>query len=528
MATADDRYILSIDLGTSGSKTALTTIFGAVIDFDFEAVPLHLGSGGAAEQDPEDWWHAVMVTSRRLISKHQELADRIVGICVSAQWSGTVPLDENGNHLMNSVIWMDSRGDRYVRKLISGPVKIEGYGIGKLIKWIRLTGGAPAVSGKDPVGHIHLIKNEFNDVYRKTRMFLEPKDYLNYRLTGKMAASFDSVTCHWVTDNRDLSTVDYDKRLLKITGLERNTLPDLKRSIDILGPITKEVAAELGLKDDVQVVMGTPDLMAASLGSGAVGDYEGHIYLGTSSWIAAHVPFKKTDLFHSIASLPCPIPNRYLLVNEQETAGGTLTFLRDNILYHKDELLLEESQPDVYKIFDRIAERTPPGSNGVLFTPWLNGERTPVENNTIRSGLHNLSLTSTREDIIRSVFEGVAFNQRWVLRYVEKFIGRQMPYLHMAGGGAGSAVWCQIHADILNRETRQVADPIQANARGTAYIASVGLGYMTFKDIPRHIKIEASYQPNPDNRKIYDELFDAYLEIYNNNKKMYARLNRDG
>ena len=188
---------------------------------------------------------------------------------------------------------------------------------------------------------------------------------------------------------------------------------------------------------------------------------------------------------------------------------------------------MEEAVPDLYKIFDRIAAKVPPGSNKVIFTPWLNGERTPVEDNTIRAGVHNLSLKSTREDIIRAVMEGVAFNQRWVLKYVEKFVGHKMPYLHIVGGGASSDIWCQIHADVLQRDIKQVSDPIQANARGTAYIAAVGMGLMKFEDIPKHLKIKEVYKPNPDNRKIYDELFAAYIDIYNNNKKMYARLNQD-
>jgi len=520
------KYILAIDLGTSGSKTALASIYGEIIDFDFQEVPLKLSPGGGAEQNPDDWWDAVMTTAKRLIGKNRVAPENIVAICASTQWAGTVAVDKEGNHLMNSIIWMDARGEKYVKDLISGPLKIEGYDIRKLMKWIRLTGGAPSVSGKDPVGHIHLIKNEYNEIYKKTYKFLEPKDYINLRLTGKFAASYDSITAHWVTDNRDLSKIKYHKGLLKMTGLERDKLPDLKQSIDILGPIKKEIANELGLREDVQVVMGTPDLMAAALGSGAVRDYEGHIYIGTSSWISAHVPVKKTDLFHAMASLPCAIPGKYFIVNEQETAGGTLTFLRDNILYHQDELLKEEAQPDLYKVFDKIAERTPAGSNKVIFTPWLNGERCPVEDNTIRGGLHNLSLKSTREDLIRSVLEGVAFNQKWVLKYVDKFIGRKMEYLHIVGGGASSDVWCQIHADILDREIKQVKDPIQANARGAAYIASVGMGYIRFDDIPNYIQIKKTYRPNPDNRKIYDELFKEFLNIYDSNKKMYARLNK--
>ena len=146
--------------------------------------------------------------------------------------------------------------------------------------------------------------------------------------------------------------------------------------------------------------MGSPDVPVAAIGSGAVRDYEGHCYIGTSSWISAHVPFKKTDILHSVASLPSAVPNRYFIANEQEVAGGILNWLRDNIIYHKDELLLEEKVPDVFKIFDSIAEKVPAGSNRVICTPWLYGERTPVENHLIRGGLHNVSLTTTRERIL--------------------------------------------------------------------------------------------------------------------------------
>ena len=310
-----------------------------------------------------------------------------------------------------------------------------------------------------------------------------------------------------------------------MTGMERSKLPDLKRSIDILGPIKREVAADMGLPKDVQVFMGSPDIQAAAVGSGAVENYKGHAYIGTSSWIVAHVPFKKTDVLHSLASIPCSIPDKYLIVDEQEIAGGVLTYLRDNILYHKDELLREAAVPDIYKVFDSIAANVPPGSNKVIFTPWLNGEKTPVEDNNVRACLFNLSLENTREDIIRAFLEGVAFNQRWAMTYVEKFMSRQMDPINLVGGGASSDIWCQIHADVLNRTIKQVEDPIQANARGSAFIASVGLGYISFDDIPKYIKIRNTFEPNPDNRGIYDELYGAYLEIYKKNKDIYKKLN---
>ena len=522
------KYILAIDLGTSGSKTALATIFGEIIDFEFQEVPLYLFPDGGAEQDPDEWWGAIVSTARTLLSKGLVPPEDIVAISCSSQWSGTVAVDRDGNHLMNSVIWMDSRGSEYLDRARKGLINFEGYDILKLMTWLRKTGGAPGSSGKDPISHILFIKNAYPEIFQKTYKFLEPKDYINLRLTGRFAASYDSITLHWLTDNRDISHVRYDDSLFALAGIGREKLPELKRSIDILGPVRKDLAGELGIREDVKVIVGSPDIPTAAIGSGATRDLEGHCYIGTSSWISAHVPFKKVDIIHGIVSLPSAIPGRYFIANEQETAGGILKWLRDNVLYHKDELLSEEDLPDVFKIFDRIVEKVPAGSNRVICAPWLYGERTPVENHLIRGGVYNVSLTTTREDLIRAAFEGVAFNQKWALRYIEKFIRRRMDPINMVGGGAVSDVWCQIHADILDRTINQIQDPIQANARGSVFIAAVALGYMTFEDIPKHIRIRNVFRPNPGNRAIYDELFREFLNIYKNNKAMCARLNRHG
>jgi xylulokinase len=521
------KFVLAIDLGTSGPKVALVSTTGTVVEREFEATQLHLLPNGGAEQDPDDWWQAIKRATRRLLATGSVPLADIVALSCTSQWSGTVAVDRAGNHVMNAIIWMDSRGAPYVRRITGGPIKIEGYGARKLWTWLRLTGGIPGHSGKDSLAHILFIKHELPEIYRQIYKFLEPKDYLNLRLTGKFAASYESITLHWVTDNRDISSVAYHDRLLKLATIERDKLPDLKRSVDILGPIKPEVAVELGLPDSVQVGMGTPDVQSAAIGSGAVRDYEAHLYIGTSAWLTCHVPFKKTDVLHNMASLPSAIPGRYLVANEQETAGACLAFLRDNIIYHQDELLAEARLPDVFKIFDRIVENAPAGSNKVIFTPWLYGERTPVEDHAVRGGFYNVSLQTTREHLIRAVFEGVAFNARWLLGYVEKFIGRRLDTIRMVGGGANSNVWCQIHADVFGRTVKQVQDPIAANLRGAACLAAVGLGYIAFDDIPDRVQIARTYRPNPDHRQLYDALFKEFVDIYRRNRKMFARLNRD-
>ena len=521
--SSSKKYILAIDHGTSAMKVALADQCGEILAFDYEDTPLYLFPDGGAEQDPDEWWAALVKSTRRLLGQNLVPVDDIVAVCVSSQWSGTVAVDKNGDHLHNAIIWMDSRGEPYIKKKNTGIINISGYGIMNILRSLRISGGAPASSGKDPIAHILFLKSEYPDVYNATYKFLEPKDYINLRLTGEFAASYDSIMLHWVTDTRDINNVHYSPYMIKKMGIDKDKLPKLMSSVDILGPLKSEVAAEIGLREETQVVVGSPDLQSAVIGSGAVLDYEGHIYIGTSSWITCHVPFKKTDISHNMASVPSSIPGKYFIANEQESAGACLTFLRDKVFYTDDET--KKGNPDVYQEFDEIVQVSPPGSNGLIFTPWLYGERTPVEDHTLRGGFHNMSLHVNKEDMVRAVFEGVAFNTRWLFELVEKFIKRKMNPVNIIGGGGQSDIWCQIFADVLNRTIRQVKDPILANARGAAFIAASSLGFCTFDDIPSLIQYSNTFEPNPDNRELYDTLFKEFLNIYKNNKSMNKRLN---
>lgn len=528
MSMSDKKYVLAIDHGTSGVKTSIVSTDGRVIDSDFEKTPMHFLDGGGAEQDPQDWWNALITTSKRLVQKGIVHKDDIVACCVSSQFSTTVAVDEKGNHLMNALTWADSRGAPYVQEVMKGFPSVDGYGLFKLLRWIPKTAGCPLSSGKDDIAHVLLWKHEFPEVYKKSYMFLPSKDYLNLRLTGKFAASYDSVQLFWVTDIRDINNVRYDDKLIGIAGLDKKKLPPLKASTDVLGTISPEVAAEIGLGKDVKVVMGSPDHQAACIGSGAIRDYEGHIYIGTGSWVECMVPFKKCDILHSITTLPTAIPGRYQCINEQDLAGGCLSFLVDNLLFHKNDTLPAREMPQApFEVLDEIASQVPPGSHKLIFTPWLNGERTPVEDTSLRGGLHNISKTTNMDHIVRAVMEGVAYNTRWSLHYVEKFIKRKMNSLNFIGGGAKSDVWCQILADVLNREIKQSKDPLQANARGAAFTAAVGLDYISFDDVPNLVPFEKTFSPNPDNQEIYNKLYREFLNIHKLSKSIGKRMNRN-
>jgi xylulokinase len=520
--------ILAIDLGTSGPKVALFTATGALVAGASEPVRLLLLPDGGVEQDPAEWWAAICTATRRLLHQSGVAAAEVAGVAVTAQWSGTVAVDAAGQPLMNAIIWMDARGAQPMRRVTGGLPSFAGYGVTRLWPWLRKTGGIPGLSGKDSIAHILFIKTARPELYDRTHKFLEPKDYLNLKLTGRFAATVESITLHWVTDNRDIHNVRYDEQLLGLVGVAREKLPDLVRAVDVLGPLTPAAAADLGLGEHVQVVGGAPDIHSAAVGSGAVDDFAAHCYIGTSGWLSCHVPFKKTDLLHNMAALPSAIPGRYLLINEHEVAGAALTFLRDSVFFADDALLPGSPPADFFTRLEAVAAAAAPGSGRVIFTPWLHGERSPVDDATLRGGWHNLSLRTTRGDLVRSVYEGVAYNTRWLLPHVEKFSGRPLENVRLVGGGGRSDLWCQIHADVLQRPVLQVADPLHTNTRGAAYLAAAGLGYMTLHDLGAQAPIKATYTPRRELAGLYDELFGAFAEIYRKNHGLYRRLNRAG
>lgn len=527
-ARAPQHTMLAIDLGTSSVKVGLVDIHGRVLGSTSEPLTLQLIGQHGAEQDPDEWWRAIATAVRRLTAQHPTAAALLAGVGVTAQWSGTVAVGADGRPLMNAVIWMDARGAPYVDAITDGPFKIAGYGAARLASWLRRTGGIPTHSGKDSLAHILFIKHERPDIYDRTRCFLEPKDYINLRLTGRLAASFDSITLHWVTDTRDITRIDYDETLLRLATVERDRLPDLAPATAVLGPLLPAVARELGIAPELPVVLGTPDLQSAALGSGALHDYAAHLYLGTSSWVTCHVPFRKTDVRHNMATLPSAVPGRYFVADEQETAGACLAFLRDALIYPDDGLGLAAPPADVYRRFDALAERIPPGSDKLLFLPWLKGERTPVENPLVRGGFFNLGLQHTRAHLIRAVLEGVAFNTRWLFGALEQFVGRRLDVLNLIGGGANSDLWAQIYADVLDRTVRQVADPLQANLRGVGMLAAVGLGFTDWEQLADEVPIRRVYRPNPALRPLYDELFAVFQALYHANKPIFDRLNHLG
>ncbi len=522
-APATGPLVLAVDLGTSGCKCALVSFDGTVAAWAFEPVPLYI-EGVAAEQAPDDWWTAFLNASLALC-KDAGMRSRVTAVCCSTQGEGTVCVDREGNAIGRAMLWLDMRGRAAIARRLRGPLlNIEGMDPWKLWRWLRLTGGAPADSGKDSAGHIAYIRDHEPARYERTYKFLNVLDYMNLRLTGRFCATPDSMVTAWVTDNRDPSRVRYHDGLIRRLGIERDKLPDMVASTDVVGALLPHVAEVLGLSPDTVVVAGAVDTSAVAVGA-AVNDFAPHLYLGTSSWLGAHVPFMKTDVFSKIAAVPCAVTGRYLAVALQSCAGANLSFLRDRILFHPDELLSDEQRPDVYEVLNQIAARVPPGSKGLIYLPWLFGERTPVDDSSLRAGLLNLSLEHSREDIIRAFMEGVALNTRWMLEPFVRLLGRAPGPIAAVGGGAQSDLWCQIIADVTGQPIRQLANPIQANAIGAAFIAGVGTGALTFADLPALQRERRLYEPDASLKALYGDKFALFKELHRKLAPVYRRLN---
>ncbi len=526
MTAKEMPLILTIDHGTTSCKAGLATPYGEILAWvrSHKPTPLHFLPKGGAEQNPQDCWTTIRETIHHLREEYPFSPERIAAIAVTAPWSTTVAVDRDGNPIGNTIMWMDTRGAPYVREITRGLINVQGYGLDKIFAWVRLTGGIPTHAGKDPIGHILYLKNERPEVYREAYKFLELKDYLNARLTGKIASDYATIALYWLTDNRDINNVRYDERLLRLAGIDREKLPDLYPTTHVLGPLLPGPAEELGLPPGIPVVISTPDYHASVLGSGALRDYEPHIYVGTSSWLSCHVPFKKTDLAHSIGSLPSALPGRYFIANEQECAGSCLTFLL-NLFFAQDALGTGPLPENPYQRLSELASSVPPGSGGVIFAPWLYGERTPVEDPSLRGCFFNLSLSTTRAQMVRAVMEGVALNLRWLLPCIESFIRRRLGEINIIGGGASSDVWCQIFSDVLGKPIRQVKDPAAAGLRGLGILASISLGLSDLASCTRDVAIVKTFRPDPDAHRIYTEIFEAFMEFYRRNRSLYRHLN---
>jgi xylulokinase len=295
-----------------------------------------------------------------------------------------------------------------------------------------------------------------------------------------------------------------------MVGLDVKTLPPLLPFGSIVGTVTAAVASDLGLSRDTVVTTGIPDFHAAALGSGGTNFYDTHLALSTTSWISCPMPKKKTDINHSIASVPGLTNDSYLVIDNQETGAKALEWLQ-GVLAGTGVHMSFEAMTD-------LAATSSPGAHGVIFTPWLAGERSPIGNKRIRAGFTNLSVTTSTADLIRAVMEGVAANSAWLFKYVEKFAGRPLSPIRLLGGGAQSRLWCQMYADTLGCDVVQVSQPLLAQMRGAALLAFMALSELSLDEVNARAS-GVTFHPSAGVADLYRVRADQLPSLYARDKR---------
>ena len=508
--------VIAYDVGTTGLKTCLFEISKEenvrFLAGQVGSYGLRVLENGGVEQDPEEWWEVICQTTRQLLEDTGVAAQDIQGISFCSQMQTVVMIDEAGKPLRPSMSCMDTRANKQFEDCMVTGIKVEGLNIIKVLRYLRIT-GAVSGSAKDPAWKYLWVKENEPDIFAKTFKWVDAKEYLTYRASGNLKTTRDDAS---LTFLYDVKHGRWSKSLCKMLGVDMQHLPEICDSTDQLGGLTAQSAAELGLVEGTPVIAGGGDVSLCQVGAGCVDVGDVHVYSGTSGWVCTTVDKLHLDLEHLIGSIAGADPDTYNYIAEAETAGKCMEWVKER-LGHTPIACYED-------LFEYIKD-TPAGSNGVVFSPWMHGNRCPFEDAHARGVLFNVDVDNRSSDLIKAVIEGVCLHMRWMLTATEKCF-KTAPVVRFTGGSAMSPMVCQILADVLGREVETVENPRHVGAMGAAALMAVSFGLLPdIKHIKEAISVSGHYYPNPDNTAVYDKIYPIFKNLYKDNKKSFAALN---
>lgn len=528
-------YVIAYDVGTTGVKTCLFGISDRItlLDSAMEGYDLFLLDNGGVEQDPNQWWQAMCRTTSRVMEKSGIPGEAIAGISFCAQMQAVVLVDDKGDPVRRAMSYMDNRGEEEMKKGIMSGFRIAGLNAWKLLRSIMVS-GAVSASVKDPVWKYKWVENHEPEVFARVYKWLDVKDFLVCKACGAFVMSEDSAFATLLYDTRK-GKREFSGELCRMMGVRLNHLPGVCKSTDQVGAITRKAAAELGLKEGTPVFSGGGDASLIGVGSGAVSEGDTHIYLGTSGWVSTVVKKQRLDIRNMIASIIGANPGGFNYFAELETAGKCLEWVKDHLAMDEIGLFLEKKHvwedpestyESLYDFMMDCIKNVPAGSGGVIFTPWLHGNRCPFEDHNARGMFFNIGLETGKTEMIHAVVEGICYHLRWQLAAVEKKV-KTLPAIRLVGGGALAPLTCQILSDVLNREIETVENPQNIGAVGAAIIIAVGLGILgDIEAAGKFIPVHRRFLPDEKNAAVYNKFFPVFQSLYKNNVNAYRTLNQ--
>lgn len=492
-------YVIAYDLGTTGNKATLFRIDGKLIASSFYPYDTFYPLVNWVEQEPQQWWISIKQTTAKLLSETKVDPERIKCVSFSGQMMGVVPVDKDGNVLRRAIIWADQRSVEQAEKLNRRVGNERVY---------RITGSRITPTYFGP--KIAWLKENEPDIYRRSHKFLFAKDFIVYKLTGVFGTDFSDAS---MSNIFDINNKRWSEELVEALDLDLEKLPQVTESTTVVGTIKPKVAEELGLSPKTLVIRGAGDGPSATLGAGIFDSTEAYLYLGSSSWISTcsdrpfFDPLARTfNFFYPLHGLFCP-------TGTMQAGGASYQWIK-NTVCEPEIKAANELHLDVYAILDDVLDNTLPGAKGLIFLPYLLGERSPRWNVNARGAFIGFSVVHNKADMLRAVLEGVTMNLKIILDIFENVGGFRFDKIRLIGGGAKGRNWRQIIADIFGKVVTVPEYPAEATSIGAAITGAIGAGLITVDEARGFIKDVIVVEPRTNYREIYDKLHDLFEKSY--------------
>ncbi len=507
-------YLMGLDIGTSGTKALLIDETGAIIATHTEEYPLSIPQPGWAEQDPQHWWQASLTCIRKVLEKSGASAGALCGLSLSGQMHGLVPLDAAGQVIRPAILWCDQRTGAECDQVIAAA--------GGLDALLGMTNNSMLTGYTG--GKLLWMRQHEPELFARMKLFLNPKDYILFRLTGEQSTEVSDASG---TGFFDVAHRRWHDGLIAKLGLDRSLFPRCLESCEVAGKLTAEIAAQCGLPAGLPVVAGGGDAVIQTTGMGLVSPGIVGVVIGTSGVVAmgldrfAPNPGGKLQVFCNNA------PDLWHAMGVTLTAGGSYRWYRDTLC--GDEIARAAAEKrNVYDLMGEPAAQSKPGAGGLVFLPYLQGERCPYPDPNARGAFVGLTLGHTKGDITRAVMEGISCSLTQVGNLLLSLLpGVSAQYVIASGGGAASPLWRQILADLFQREVRTLVGAGEGGAHSAALLAGVGTGvYSSLSEAMKVLRAETTTAPIAANKGVYQELLGVYSELYGQMSPAFARLSK--
>jgi xylulokinase len=461
------------------------------------------------DQNPDELWEAVAATSLQLIQESGIEPKAIMGVGISAQMWNTLPVNEKGLPLTPMLSWLDLRSVKQADRINTGDMPAFIY---------KHTGNIP--TAKDCIPKILWLKEERPEIWEQTAYILDCKEYILFRLTGKIAIDWVGASVYFLFNP---FTKKWSREVCQALDIPVEKLPPAFPCTQVIGEVTSEAAKQTGLAEGTPVVICAGDVAVAQSGAGTNQAGKVHLCIGTATWIGVSSETFRNDPKKPFWGLNHIDPNKYIIAGEMETGGGALMWFRD-ALCQEEKQRSARTGGSSYEAISAMAGEAQAGADKLIFLPWLSGERAPVLDHYARGGFIGLNMSHTKGDMARAVMEGVAYHLRWICEAMEK-IGFEINSFNCIGGGCNSNLWLQVISNVTGRSMNVVKNHLEAGAAGAALTVAVGMGvYANMDEVDRLIEISQVVRPDETHQRRYDDLYHAYRQIYEALAPIYRRL----